>query len=105
MGADDPTDAENWLPIQELDGSKELLKAFVARKLKDNWLPMPGKVGIVTGGPPCQGVRSMFDSLRMNVCVWLMDSALDGHPFPTQTIANRASSRRTIHTVNLLYDA
>ncbi|KAK9052559.1 hypothetical protein SSX86_029188 [Deinandra increscens subsp. villosa] len=50
-----PSD-DTWEPIEELSKCKDKIREFVQKGIKANILPRPGDVGIICGGPPCQGI-------------------------------------------------
>ncbi|KAI3714040.1 hypothetical protein L1987_72630 [Smallanthus sonchifolius] len=50
-----PSD-DTWEPIEELSKCKDKIREFVQKGVKANILPRPGDVGIICGGPPCQGI-------------------------------------------------
>ncbi|XP_020528962.1 DNA (cytosine-5)-methyltransferase 1 isoform X2 [Amborella trichopoda] len=47
---------DTWEPIGSLGKCQERTREFVQEGIKANILPLPGDVGIVCGGPPCQGI-------------------------------------------------
>eukprot|EP00271_Cylindrocystis_brebissonii_P008671 TRINITY_DN23144_c0_g1_i1.p1 TRINITY_DN23144_c0_g1~~TRINITY_DN23144_c0_g1_i1.p1 ORF type:complete len:1126 (+),score=241.94 TRINITY_DN23144_c0_g1_i1:255-3632(+) len=51
-----PPSADTWEPIDNLIGCQENLEVFAKEVRSKQLLPMPGTVGIVCGGPPCQGI-------------------------------------------------
>ncbi|KAF5754366.1 putative DNA (cytosine-5-)-methyltransferase [Helianthus annuus] len=47
---------DTWEPIEELSKCKDKIREFVQKGIKANILPRPGDVGLICGGPPCQGI-------------------------------------------------
>ncbi|GAQ82337.1 Chromatin-associated protein [Klebsormidium nitens] len=54
---------DTWEPEELADGCPDLLKEFVQRGVEQQILPLPGSVGLICGGPPCQGA-SGFNRFR-----------------------------------------
>ncbi|KAI7749813.1 hypothetical protein M8C21_011767 [Ambrosia artemisiifolia] len=50
-----PSD-DTWEPIEELSKCKDKICEFVQKGIKANILPRPADVGLICGGPPCQGI-------------------------------------------------
>ncbi|GFZ16619.1 chromomethylase 2 [Actinidia rufa] len=49
-------DEDTWELIEELSNCQEGIEDFVRRGFKSKILPLPGDVGVLCGGPPCQGI-------------------------------------------------
>ncbi|KAJ4824620.1 hypothetical protein Tsubulata_024054 [Turnera subulata] len=47
---------DTWEPIQGLCNCREAIRDFVRDGFKSNFLPIPGAVDVICGGPPCQGI-------------------------------------------------
>ncbi|KAI4343302.1 hypothetical protein MLD38_027827 [Melastoma candidum] len=47
---------DTWEPIEGLRKCDERIREFVRKGYKSEILPLPGKVGVICGGPPCQGI-------------------------------------------------
>ncbi|XP_051134711.1 DNA (cytosine-5)-methyltransferase CMT3 [Andrographis paniculata] len=54
---------DTWEPLEGLSDCKDKLKEFVTRGYESKLLPLPGSVGVICGGPPCQGI-SGFNRFR-----------------------------------------
>ncbi|XP_076948862.1 DNA (cytosine-5)-methyltransferase CMT2-like [Bidens hawaiensis] len=50
-----PSD-DTWEPIEELSKCNDKIREFVQKGTNENILPRPGDVGLICGGPPCQGI-------------------------------------------------
>ncbi|XP_042033383.1 DNA (cytosine-5)-methyltransferase CMT2-like isoform X1 [Salvia splendens] len=49
-------DDDTWEAAEGLSNCHERIEDFVRRGFKSKILPLPGDVGVICGGPPCQGV-------------------------------------------------
>ncbi|XP_078173735.1 DNA (cytosine-5)-methyltransferase CMT2-like isoform X2 [Carex rostrata] len=47
---------DTWESIEGLSNCEEVMKEFVTEGYRKNLLPLPGEVGAICGGPPCQGI-------------------------------------------------
>lgn len=47
---------DTWEPAKELSNCQDAIREFVTSGFKKNILPLPGGVGVICGGPPCQGI-------------------------------------------------
>ncbi|KAJ4912647.1 DNA (cytosine-5)-methyltransferase CMT2 [Raphanus sativus] len=47
---------DTWEPAEELSNCEDAMREFVTRGFKNKILPLPGGVGVICGGPPCQGI-------------------------------------------------
>ncbi|KAL0687712.1 hypothetical protein Bca4012_087389 [Brassica carinata] len=47
---------ERGLKFKELSNCQDAIREFVTSGFKKNILPLPGGVGVICGGPPCQGI-------------------------------------------------
>ncbi|CAA7054939.1 unnamed protein product [Microthlaspi erraticum] len=47
---------DTWEPAEELSNCEDAMREFVTRGFKSKILPLPGGVGVICGGPPCQGI-------------------------------------------------
>lgn len=47
---------DTWELIEGLSNCQDRIRDFVRQGIKSNILPLPGDVGVVCGGPPCQGI-------------------------------------------------
>ncbi|XP_042034532.1 DNA (cytosine-5)-methyltransferase CMT2-like isoform X2 [Salvia splendens] len=49
-------DDDTWEAAEGLSNCQERIEDFVRQGFKSKILPLPGDVGVICGGPPCQGV-------------------------------------------------
>lgn len=56
-------DDDTWEPATGLCNCEDKIKEFVINGYRNNILPLPGKVDVLCGGPPCQGA-SGFNRFR-----------------------------------------
>ncbi|KAL2940700.1 hypothetical protein RDABS01_029050 [Bienertia sinuspersici] len=54
---------DSWEPLEGLGNCYEKIGEFVKKGYKERFLPLPGDVGVICGGPPCQGI-SGFNRFR-----------------------------------------
>ncbi|ESQ55474.1 hypothetical protein EUTSA_v10024250mg [Eutrema salsugineum] len=47
---------DTWEPAKELSNCQDSMRDFVISGFKTKILPLPGDVGVICGGPPCQGI-------------------------------------------------
>ncbi|CAN8274525.1 unnamed protein product [Cochlearia groenlandica] len=47
---------DSWEPAEELSNCEDAMREFVTNGFKTKILPLPGGVGVICGGPPCQGI-------------------------------------------------
>ncbi|KAL1224749.1 DNA (cytosine-5)-methyltransferase CMT2 [Cardamine amara subsp. amara] len=47
---------DTWEPAKELSNCQDAIRDFVTSGIKSKILPLPGGVGVICGGPPCQGI-------------------------------------------------
>ncbi|CAF2148535.1 hypothetical protein HID58_000984 [Brassica napus] len=47
---------DTWEPAEELSNCQDAIREFVTSGFKKKILPLPGGVGVICGGPPCQGI-------------------------------------------------
>ncbi|CAH2078574.1 unnamed protein product [Thlaspi arvense] len=47
---------DSWEPAAELSNCQDAMREFVTSGFKAKILPLPGGVGVICGGPPCQGI-------------------------------------------------
>ncbi|XP_058768023.1 DNA (cytosine-5)-methyltransferase CMT2-like isoform X1 [Vicia villosa] len=73
---------DTWEPIENLRNCKQIIQDFVREGIQSKLLPLPGEVGVVCGGPPCQGIsgynryrnmESPLDDERNHQIVVFMD--------------------------------
>uniref|UniRef100_A0A7N0TGQ3 DNA (cytosine-5-)-methyltransferase n=1 Tax=Kalanchoe fedtschenkoi TaxID=63787 RepID=A0A7N0TGQ3_KALFE len=57
------SDEDTWEPIEGLSNCGKAIKEYVENGYKNNFLPLPGDVAVLCGGPPCQGM-SGFNRFR-----------------------------------------
>ncbi|KAJ0239251.1 hypothetical protein HA466_0229320 [Hirschfeldia incana] len=50
------SDEDTWEPAEELSNCEDAMREFVTSGFKNKILPLPGSVGVICGGPPCQGI-------------------------------------------------
>ncbi|XP_010449422.1 PREDICTED: DNA (cytosine-5)-methyltransferase CMT2-like [Camelina sativa] len=47
---------DTWELAEELSNCQDAIREFVTSGFKSKILPLPGGVGVICGGPPCQGI-------------------------------------------------
>ncbi|KAL5724632.1 DNA (cytosine-5-)-methyltransferase [Ranunculus cassubicifolius] len=47
---------DTWEPVEALRNCQDRIRDFVREGFKSKLLPLPGDVGVICGGPPCQGI-------------------------------------------------
>ncbi|KAL0873818.1 hypothetical protein Bca101_023523 [Brassica carinata] len=50
------SDEDSWEPAEELSNCEDAKRKFITSGFKNKILPLPGDVGVICGGPPCQGI-------------------------------------------------
>ncbi|KAG7621025.1 S-adenosyl-L-methionine-dependent methyltransferase [Arabidopsis suecica] len=50
------SDEDTWELAEELSNCQDAIREFVTSGFKSKILPLPGRVGVICGGPPCQGI-------------------------------------------------
>lgn len=52
-------DRPKWEKAGDLLAAEAPIKAFLYKSAANGTIPLPGEVGAIAGGPPCQGVSGL----------------------------------------------